>query len=154
MRSLILIPALTLTAFTAAFASDPELAVVVNKASTVATISLGDLRQMVLGEKEKWPDGKKVTSVETPPDSPERALALKTVFKMNEAVLKRYLMHAAFTGQVLAAPKVIGSAAALKEYVGRTPGAIGCILAADVDETVKVLKVDGASPGEPAYKLR
>lgn len=153
MRFLSLIPTLALAAGPAVFAADAELAVVVNKSSNLTTISSGELRQLALGEKGKWADGKGVINVETPPESPERALLLKTIIKMNEAVLKRYLMHAAFTGQELAAPKVVPSAAALKDLVARTPGAFGCILASDVDDTVKVLKVDGASPGEPAYKL-
>jgi hypothetical protein len=72
---------------------------------------------------------------------------------MSDAVLKRYLMHAAFTGQELSAPKEVASAAALKQFVAHTPGAIGCILASEVDDTVKIIKVDGAAPGEVGYKL-
>jgi len=148
------IPIAALILLTGALADEAELAVVVNKSATVATISSNELRQMTLGEKEKWPDGKKVIVVQTPAQSPERALVLKAVFKMTDVVLKRYMMHAAFTGQELAPPKDVASAAALKEFVARTPGAIGFILASDADDTVKVLKVDGASPGEPGYKLR
>jgi hypothetical protein len=130
------------------------LAVVVNKSTTLATMSSADLRQMIIGEKLKWPDGKKVILLTTPANSPERALMLKAVCKMNDATLKRYCMHAAFTGQELVTPKEVPTAAALKEIVAKTPGAIGCILASDLDDTVKPLKVDGAGPGEPGYKLR
>jgi len=79
---------------------------------------------------------------------------MKAVYKMSEVVLKRYYMHAAFTGTDIAPPKDMASSAALKQFVARTPGSIGCILASDVDESVKVLKVDGSAPGEPEYKLR
>jgi ABC-type phosphate transport system substrate-binding protein len=130
-----------------------ELAVVVNKANTLETIGSADLRLMILGEKTKWPDGKKVMPVQTSLESPEGALLLKVVFKMSEAVLKRYYMQAAFTGKDIVPPADVRSAAALKQFVARTPGAIGCILATDVDATVTVLKVDGAAPGEAGYKL-
>lgn len=149
----LLLPVLALAAATIALGADAELAVVVNKSTAVTTISTSELRQMMLGEKTKWADGKKVLTVETAPDSPEKALLLKAVIKMNDAMLKRYQMHAAFTGQELTPPKDAGSSGALKQFVARTPGAIGCILASDVDDTVTVLKVDGVAPGEPAYKL-
>jgi hypothetical protein len=131
-----------------------ELAVVVNKSISLETLSASDLRLMILGEKSKWPDGKPVIAVETSPESAEKALQLKTVFKMSDAALKRYYMQAAFTGKDIAPPKEVASAAALKQFVAHTPGAIGCILASDADDSVKVLKVDGAAPGEPSYKLR
>jgi hypothetical protein len=63
-------------------------------------------------------------------------------------------MLAAFNGKEIAQPRDVASAAALKKFVATTPGAIGCILSSEVDASVKVLKVDGAAPGEPAYKLR
>jgi hypothetical protein len=62
-------------------------------------------------------------------------------------------MQAAFTGKDIAPPRDVASAAALKQFVAGTPGAIGCILASEVDDSVKVLKVDGNAPGEPGYKL-
>jgi hypothetical protein len=131
-----------------------ELAVIVNKSVTLETLSAADLRLMILGEKSKWPDGKSVIVVQGPPESPEKALQLKTVCKMSDAVLKRYYMQAAFTGKDISLPRDVASAAALKQFVAHTPGAIGCIFASDVDDSVKVLKIDGSAPGEPGYKLR
>jgi ABC-type phosphate transport system substrate-binding protein len=135
-------------------AAGAELAIVVNKATTIETISSADLRSMFLGDKTKWPDGKKVTPVQTSLESPEGVLLLKVVCKMSDAVLKRYYMQAAFTGKDVVQPVGVPSAAALKQFVARTPGAVGGILASDVDGTVTVLKVDGAAPGESGYKLR
>jgi hypothetical protein len=131
-----------------------ELAVVVSKATPVATVSLGDLRLMLLGEKSKWADGMAVIAVQTPPQSPERELQSKTVSKMSDAALKRYYMLAIFNGKEIAIPKDVASVGALKKFVAGTPGAIGCILATEVDDTVKVLKVDGSAPGDSGYKLR
>jgi len=63
-------------------------------------------------------------------------------------------MQLAFTGKDVVMPRDVSSAAALKKFVAGNPGAVGCILASEVDDSVKVLKVDGAAPGEPGYKLR
>jgi hypothetical protein len=155
MKSLVPISLALLTGLSVCCVADEpaELAVVVNK-SRPDSADLGELRQMILGEKAKWKDGMGVVAVETPADSPARALMMKTIFKMNDAALKRYYMLATFNGKELAAPKEVASAAALKKFVASTPGAVGCILASDVDDTVKVLKVDGAAPGDPGYKLR
>jgi len=131
-----------------------ELAVVVNKANSLDSVSSADLRSLMLGEKSKWPDGKRTAAVETAPDSPEKALLLKSVVKMSDAVLKRYYLQAAFTGKEISPPKDVASASALKQFVAGSPGAIGCILASQVDDKVKVLKVDGILPGENGYKLR
>jgi ABC-type phosphate transport system substrate-binding protein len=156
MRSIVSILALALLdGFLAcSAASGADLAVVVNKSTALETISSADVRSMILGEKTKWPDGKKVTPVQTRTESPEGVLLLKVVCKMSDAALKRYFMQAAFVGKDITPPVDVPSAAALKQFVARTPGAIGCILASDVDPTVTVLKVDGAAPGEAGYKLR
>jgi ABC-type phosphate transport system substrate-binding protein len=157
LKSLLPILALAILYGVLAGSAMPEgadLAIVVNKSTALDALSSADLRSMLLGEKTKWPDGKKVTPVETSAQSPERALLLKVVFKMSDAALKRYYMQAAFTGKDILPPPELPTAAALKQFVARTPGAIGCILASDVDNTVTVLKVDGAAPGEAGYKLR
>lgn len=131
-----------------------DLAVVANKANPADGVELGELRQMILGDKTKWHDGQAVIAVQTPPNSPERELTMKTVYRMSEPALKRYYMLAAFNGKEVVMPRDAASAGALKKFVASNPGAVGCILASDVDDTVKVLKVDGASPGDAAYKLR
>src|ERR1700735_5197083 len=100
MKALFLGPiALFISSCVCSAANEPgELAVVANKSIALESISASDLRLMILGEKAKWPDGKNVVAVQTAPESAEKALQLKTVFKMSDAVLKRYYMQAAFTG--------------------------------------------------------
>jgi hypothetical protein len=132
-----------------------DLAVVVNKASVPETVPFDELRQMILGERLKWRyDGQLVRAVQTPADSPERALTMKSVYRMNDSALRRYYMLALFNGKELAQPRDVNSPAALKKFVATNPGAIGCILASEVDDSVKIIKVDGAAPGEPNYRLR
>lgn len=131
-----------------------ELAVVVNKSRQPDTADLAELRQMILGDRLRWRDGEGVVAVQTPADSPERALMMKTIFKMNDAALKRYYMLAVFNGKEVVMPREVSSVAALKKFVATNPGAVGCIFASEVDDTVKVIKVDGAAPGDPGYKLR
>jgi ABC-type phosphate transport system substrate-binding protein len=131
-----------------------DLAVVVNKSNTLDSIGSAQLRLMLMGELTRWPDGKAVTPVQTSIESPEGVLVLREVYKMSAASLKRYYMQATFVGKELTQPAGVASANALKQLVARTPGAVGCILASDVDKSVNVLKVDGTAPGEAGYKLK
>ena len=52
-----------------------------------------------------------------------------------------------------AGPRTARDADGVKRFVFNVPGAIGVIRLADVDDTVKVLRVNGASPGDPHYPL-
>jgi ABC-type phosphate transport system substrate-binding protein len=131
-----------------------ELAVVVNKSNTLESIGSAQLRLMLMGELTRWPDGKAVTPVQTSLESPEGVLVLKVIYKMTPASLKRYYMQATFVGKDIAQPAGVTSANALKQLVARTPGAVGCILASEVDKSVTVLKVDGSAPGDAGYKLK
>jgi hypothetical protein len=137
-----------------AIAEEPQLAIVVNKSTVPENVDIGELRQMILGEKLRWRDGPNVIVVQTPADTAERALTMKTIYRMTDPALKRYYMLAAFNGKEVGMPRDVNSAAALKKFVATNPGAIGCILASEVDASVKLLKVDGESPGAPGYKLR
>ena len=138
----------------AALAQNDDLAVIVNKANTIDNVTAAELRSIALGDKAKWPDGRAVIRIVTPPESNETASMLRSVYHMSDAALRRYYLLAAFNGKEIMQAKEAASAAAAKQLVAQTPGAIACIRAADVDSTVKVVKVDGVAPGDSAYKLR
>ncbi len=74
-----------------------DLAVIVNKSISLETLSASDLRLMILGEKSKWPDGKNVIAVQTPPESAEKALqtenGLQNVRRRPEAILHAGSFH-------------------------------------------------------------
>jgi hypothetical protein len=51
-------------------------------------------------------------------------------------------------------PTVFGSGVEVRQSVATTANAVGFIKASEVDDSVKVVTVDGISPGQPAYKLK
>ena len=73
---------------------------------------------------------------------------------MGEDDYAKYFLQATFTGLVQAAPRPLASPGAMRQFVAGTPGAIGYLRASDVDDSVKIVKVDGKSPGDPDYKLK
>ena len=136
-----------------ALAADADIAVVVNKANPSDNITKAQLRKMLLGEQEKWSGGAKV-SVLLRSSGPEREGVLRAICAMSALEFEQYFVHANFGGETASLPKSLASAIAVRQLVASVPGAIGFIRVSDVNDSVKVVKLDGAGPGEPAYKLK
>jgi hypothetical protein len=63
-------------------------------------------------------------------------------------------MHASFNGEGGDLPKNGGSGQQVQQLVAGNPNAIGIIKASQVDDSVKVIPIDGRTPGQPAYQLK
>ena len=131
-----------------------DLAVVVNKGIKLEELSTADLKRFFKAEKTKTPDGTKVVLAMFDNGNPERAAALSGIYAMSETEYADYFVEATFTGAVNAAPKALPSMAAVKAFVAQTAGAFSYLKASDVDDSIKVLKIDGKLPGEADYKLK
>jgi ABC-type phosphate transport system substrate-binding protein len=134
-------------------AARSHLVVIVNRANPVVNISRRELRAIFLGEQTTWQHGRRTTPALREPGQPERMAALRLVYGMSEADLSRYLLHRTFTGGSAAGPRTLATAEGVKRFVFNVPGAIGLVRLADVDDTVKVLRVDDAAPGDATYGL-
>lgn len=131
-----------------------DLAVVVNKGVGLNDVSSATLARYFKGEKTRAPDGTKMVVVMFDQGHAERAAALKGIYKLSESEFNDYFVCAIFTGAVSAAPRALATGAAIKGFVASTTGGISYLMGRDVDDSVKVLKIDGKSPGEPDYPLR
>jgi ABC-type phosphate transport system substrate-binding protein len=116
-----------------------EVAVIVNPANPISSLSPGDLQKIFSGDKAKWSNGKHILLIMAAPGSPERSVILKNVYKMSEGEYAKYFLQATFTGAVSAPPKEATSAAQIKQLVAENPGAIGYINQQEVDGSVKVV---------------
>lgn len=130
------------------------LAIIVNKASPLDDVSKDLAAKYFKAEKTKAPDGTKIVILMQDTGRPERAAALKGIYKMSEAEYSDYFVGQTFTGAVAAAPKALASGAAVKNQVANLPGGLGYIRASEADDTVKVLKIDGKTPEDPAYAFK
>jgi ABC-type phosphate transport system substrate-binding protein len=152
------LPWLLLLAALAAPSASPgandDLAVIVNKANPINNLTKAQLRKLVLAEQGSWPGGQKVTVVFRTAGVPERDGMLRTICRMSEEDYSQHIMHANFSGDTNTPPKVVASAAAVRQAVASTPGAIGFVKMSDVDDTVKLLTVDGAAAGAAEYKIK
>jgi len=141
-----------------AAAGDP-IVVIVNAANPVENLTVGELKKLFMSDRSKWDTGKSVAPVMVVAGAPERTAFLKAVCGMSDADFTKYFMQAAFAGKSATPPKEVGSAAAVKAFVGGSPGGIGFVKAGDFhgdgsDGGVKAVKIEGAAASDSGYKLK
>jgi len=134
--------------------ADEPLAIIVNKKNPVDNLAFDDLRNLCLAQRKFWPEGGKVTIVLREQEQPEHDAVLAQIYRMSESEFRRYFPQNSFTGEVQSAPKEVATGTLARRFVFNVPGAIGFVRLADVDESVKVISLDGHKPGDPRYKLK
>ena len=79
---------------------------------------------------------------------------LAQIYQMGEKDFINYFLQGMFTGEIHAAPKALPSSAEVLKFVLNVPGAIGYVKNPDVNESVKVVRVESRLPSEKEYLLR
>jgi len=130
------------------------LAIVVNHANPVDNLSSRELRKLFLGERNHWPNGRRVAVAMLDYGRPERQTVLRLIYRMDENGYQDHLLEGMFSGNVFVAPKTLSSPEILRKFVFNAPGAIGYLRASDVDDSVKVLRIDGLLPDDKDYRLQ
>ena len=77
---------------------------------------------------------------------PERKTVLHDICGMNEEQFKNHFLHGLYSGEILVSPKILDTPAGVRKFLFNVPGAIGYLRAADIDDTVKVLRIDELMP--------
>jgi len=135
----------------AAAAQASPLAVVVHPSVDVDDLSFADFRKIILGDRQFWTAGKRITLIVRAPEADERTVLLEDVYKMSEAQYRRYWVAKVFRAEIAEGPRVVISNEEAVDLVSVVEGAIAVVDSADVPEGLKVLKIDGALPGEAGY---
>ncbi len=131
-----------------------SLAIIVNRDNTIDSLSMAELRTVFLGERSHWPNGRRITLVMMEPGQPERDALVREVCRMSESDLRRRYLQGLLTGEVLVSPKTLASPVGVRKFVFNVPGAIGYLRPGDVDDSVKVIAIDGRLPSDPDYPLK
>jgi len=129
------------------------VAVVVHPDVPVDNLTVSELRRLVLGDREFWPAGVRVTLLIRAPIAHERDVVVKDLCQMTEGQFRQHWIGKVFRADTALAPKIVYSTAMAIEYVNRTPGAITFIDASEVTRGLKVVKVDGRLAGDKGYAL-
>ena len=134
--------------------AEQSLAIIVNRSNPVEDLSYAELRRIFLGERSHWPNGRRITLVMMEPGQPERKAVLREIYRMREEDFNKHFLRGLFTGEVFVSPKTLATPVGVRKFVFNVPGAIGYLLAADVDSSVKVIRVDGRLPQDREYRFQ
>jgi ABC-type phosphate transport system substrate-binding protein len=129
------------------------LVIVVNRSNPVDSLSSSELRNIFLGSRSHWSNGRRITLVMRDPGEAERKVILRDVCNMTEDQMKTHFLHGLFTGEILVSPKVLSTPLGVRRFIFNVPGAIGYLRLHDVDDSVKVLRIDELHPDDKRYKL-
>ena len=131
-----------------------SLAIIVNQSNPVDGLSLAELRTVFLGERSHWPNGRRITLVMMEEGQPERETILRDICRLSEADFRRRILQGLFTGEVLVSPKTLATPVGVRKFVFNVPGAVGYLRPGDIDDSVKVIRIDGHLPGDSDYPLK
>ena len=132
-----------------------DLAVIVHTNVPVDNLTYAELRRLLLGDREFWTSGMRVTLLIRAPIARERDAAVRDVCQMTEAQFRQHWIGKLFRADAANGPRMVYSAEMALEQVSRTPGAMTIVAAsAAASKAGKVLKIDGKLPGQTGYRIR
>ncbi len=131
-------------------ASQQAIAVIVNRSNPLNSVNAEDLKRLFLGTTTVFPNRERVTLYE---QADLRESFYRTVLMMNGDRVKRYWIGVVFTGSSAIPPKSVSDPGEVRDFVSRRRGAVAFVDARVVDQSVKVLTVEGSRPGDADYSL-
>ena len=131
-----------------------DVAIVVNKDNPLSELSFRELTALFELQQQFWKAGGRVHVIIQHAGVPERNVMLKAVFHRTDEGLNKYWLNRMFKAEISDLPQSEPSAELVKLEIAKRVNAISFIDAAKVDDTVKVLRIDGLLPGADKYRLK
>lgn len=130
------------------------MAVIVHPSTPVDNLTFAEMRRVFLGERQYWNANMPVLLIVRAPVALERQVVLNKIYRMTESQFTQYWIARIFRAETVSTPKVVYSNTTINELVAAIPGAISLVRVDDMTPGVKVVRIDGALPGDPTYPLR
>jgi len=118
-----------------------EFVVIVHRSNRFDALSRSRLSFLFLRKVSRWPWGAEVEPIDLPSHWAARREFTRQVLRTTEEQLAEYWIDQRATRGVISPARVLNAAAA-KALVAARPGAIAYIPADQIDNTIKVIKVD------------
>lgn len=126
---------------------------VVAQASPTWDIALGTLRRIFLSEVVNDAAGQRFVGFNHPPLTRPRMSFDQMVLNMSADDVARYWVDQRIRAGARP-PRTVPNVPLLRQVIARMPGAIGYLILADLDPSVRAITVDGMSPDSTRYPLR
>ncbi|MFH2141127.1 MAG: hypothetical protein ABIJ97_01795 [Bacteroidota bacterium] len=137
--------------FCCADVSYSQIAVVVNKSNPVNNISTSELKQIYLGKKTIFPDGKNIVLAEYA-DLKEKFYNILLGWSVIK--VKKHWLSLIFSSTSSSAPKEFKRTGELKDFILKNEGAIAFVDLSEVDKSLKILTIDGKKPVNKDYLFK
>jgi hypothetical protein len=116
--------------------------IVVNTANPVKTVTVVELRRIFMKQSRMWPHAEPVVPVDWDATSDIRQEFSQQVLNRSVREMADFWVQQSIT-QGLTPPSTQRSAKAVLRFVASVPGAVSYVRPADVDDTIRVVKVTG-----------
>ena len=123
-------------------AEEPNIMVIANEKGALTTLTMKELKSIFQGEKQRWPDGTKISIAFMKSTTPVGSATAKKVMNISGDQLNKLWLALVFQGKAKA-PFFYGSASEVESYVSQNAGAIGVVEAGYQVKGVKVISIDG-----------
>jgi len=137
-KCLILFFLISILAIPGVSLGEDGLVVIIHPSNPMQTINKSKLAAFYRGEEIYWPNGERIVLVNLSLNSEAREMFYRKVLKTSPAT--KYFIKGTMAPIRTIVQK---SEAAVKLFVSNMPQAIGYILEKEVDDSVKVLMIDG-----------
>ena len=128
-----------------------QVAVVTNPANALDDLSSDALRRLFLGQATTLPTG---TRARLATHGPSSARFDTGALRLQPEIVRSRWMAMTFRGETTTIPTDFSTADDVKRFVREHVDALAYLPLADVDATVKVVRIDGRRPADPGYLLR
>jgi len=125
-----------------------DFVVIVHPQVGVDHLSLAELQRIYRKEKTEWPGGGAIIPFDYAGTSELRRSFCRDVLGATVSEVQNFWINKRMTAGITG-PKAFKSATLVKRFVANTPGGIGYIAPEQVDDTVKVVAIDGLEMHQP-----
>ena len=130
-----------------------DVAIIVHRNHPQDALTMVELSRIFRMEQQHWKSGDRIDVVLQASGSEKDAIIQNRVMGLRAGELQSFWLGKTFRGEITAAPRSLASDASVKQVVGGNLHAVGYVDSLFLDDSVKAMKIDGKSPGEPGYVL-
>ena len=123
-------------------ADEPSITVIANEKGAQTTLTMKELKSIFQGEKQRWPDGTKISIAFMKSSTSVGKATSNKVLNISGDQLNKLWLALVFQGKAKA-PFFYGTASEVENYVSQNAGAIGVVEAGYQAKGVKVISIDG-----------
>ena len=119
-----------------------QLSAISNQQGSPSAMKLSELKSIFKGEKQRWPDGTKISIALMKTNNTVGQSICKKIYDMSGDELNKFWLALVFQGKV-SAPNFFNSVDELEDFVAQNPGAIGIVNEQANTSAIKTLTING-----------